>query len=50
VKQLALYRAVLMRLYPGRPVRAALMWTDIPALAEIPAEALEEALAAVTTP
>ena len=50
VKQLALYRAVLMRLYPGRPVRAALMWTDILALAEIPAEALEEALAVVTTP
>jgi len=50
VKQLALYRAVLMRLYPGRPVRAALMWTDIPALAEIPAEALDEALAVVTTP
>ena len=50
VVQLALYRAVLMRLYPGRPVRAALMWTDTPDLGEIPAEALDEALAAVTTP
>jgi ATP-dependent helicase/nuclease subunit A len=45
VRQLALYRAVLMRLYPGRPVRAALLWTDLPGLLEIPAEALDEALA-----
>jgi ATP-dependent helicase/nuclease subunit A len=44
VKQLALYRAVLMRLYPDRPVRAALVWTDVPLLAEIPAEALDAAL------
>jgi ATP-dependent helicase/nuclease subunit A len=50
VKQLALYRAVLMRLYPDRPVRAALVWTDIPGLGEIPAEALDAALAALTTP
>src|SRR6202012_5043480 len=26
VRQLALYRAVLAKLYPGRPVRAALLW------------------------
>jgi ATP-dependent helicase/nuclease subunit A len=50
VAQLALYRAVLMRLYPGRPVRAALVWTDIPALGEIPAESLDEAVAGVTGP
>jgi ATP-dependent helicase/nuclease subunit A len=49
VKQLALYRAVLIRIYPGRPVRAALVWTDIPDLAEIPAEALDAALAGLTT-
>ena len=49
-KQLALYRAVLMRLYPDRPVRAALVWTDIPGLMEIPAEALDAALAGLTTP
>jgi ATP-dependent helicase/nuclease subunit A len=48
VRQLALYRAVLMRLYPGRPVRAALLWTDIPGLQEIPAEALDAAVAALT--
>ena len=36
IKQLALYRAVLTRLYPDRPVRAALVWTDVPDLGEIP--------------
>jgi ATP-dependent helicase/nuclease subunit A len=50
VRQLALYRAVLMRLYPDRPVRAALLWTDIPELMEIPAEALNSALQASLTP
>jgi len=47
IRQLSLYRAVLMRLYPNRPVRAALVWTAIPVVAEIPPEALD---AAVTTP
>ena len=37
IVQLALYRAVLTRLYPDRPVRAALVWTDVPDLVEIPA-------------
>jgi ATP-dependent helicase/nuclease subunit A len=50
IKQLALYRAVLMQLYPDRPVRAALVWTDIPVLGEIPAEDLDAALAVLTTP
>ncbi len=36
VGQLAVYRAVLGRLYPGRQVAAALLWTDVPALMEIP--------------
>jgi ATP-dependent helicase/nuclease subunit A len=43
--QLALYRAVLLRLYPDRPVRAALVWTEVPELMEIPASALNAALA-----
>ena len=34
VEQLALYRAVLGRIYPGRTVRAALVWTEGPALME----------------
>jgi len=50
IVQLSLYRAVLARLYPNRPIRAALVWTDVPALGEIPAEALDAALAALTTP
>jgi ATP-dependent helicase/nuclease subunit A len=48
IKQLALYRAVLMRLYPARLVRAALVWTDIPEWAEIPAKALDAAVAEFT--
>ena len=36
-QQLALYRALLMRLYPGRVVRAALVWTETPEIMEIPA-------------
>jgi ATP-dependent helicase/nuclease subunit A len=47
--QLAIYRSVLSRLYPGRPVVAALLWTDGPSLMEIPEAALildESALAA----
>jgi ATP-dependent helicase/nuclease subunit A len=50
IRQLSLYRAVLMRLYPNRPVRAALVWTTVPVLTEIPAEALDAALAILTTP
>jgi ATP-dependent helicase/nuclease subunit A len=44
VTQLALYRAVLGRLYPDRPVRAVLVWTEVPQLMEIPAAALDGAL------
>jgi ATP-dependent helicase/nuclease subunit A len=55
VKQLALYRDVLKRLYPGRPVRAALLWTETPELMELPPNALDKALGdalgiAVTSP
>ena len=44
IGQLAYYRAVLMRLYPDRPVWAALVWTDTPDLMEIPAADLDAAL------
>jgi ATP-dependent helicase/nuclease subunit A len=47
VRQLALYRAVLGRLFPSRPVRAALVFIEGPALMELPTTRLEEALAAV---
>lgn len=46
VRQLALYRAVLSRLYAERPVRAMLLFTEAPLLLEIPAPALDAALTA----
>jgi ATP-dependent helicase/nuclease subunit A len=49
VAQLALYRAVLGKIYPGRTVRAALVWTESPALMEFSAAALDAALARVTS-
>ncbi len=45
VRQLALYRAVLTKLYPQRPIRAALLWTETPEFMEISASALEAELA-----
>jgi ATP-dependent helicase/nuclease subunit A len=45
VRQLAAYRAVLMKLYPDRPVRAALIWTEVPDLMELSSTVLERALA-----
>jgi ATP-dependent helicase/nuclease subunit A len=49
IAQLALYRAVLARLYPEKPVRAALVFTDGPALIEIPAAVMDEAFCKVLT-
>jgi ATP-dependent helicase/nuclease subunit A len=36
LRQMALYRALLREIYPGRPVRCALVWTDGPRLALLP--------------
>jgi ATP-dependent helicase/nuclease subunit A len=47
VRQLALYRAILSKLYPQRPVRAALLWTETAEFVEISAPALDAELAAV---
>jgi ATP-dependent helicase/nuclease subunit A len=44
VTQLALYRAVLARLYPGKAVRAALIFTSGPILVEVPAADMDSAL------
>jgi ATP-dependent helicase/nuclease subunit A len=46
VRQLALYRAVLGKLYPQLPVRAALLWTETPEFMEISSPALDAELAA----
>jgi ATP-dependent helicase/nuclease subunit A len=49
VTQLALYRAVLARIYPDRPIRAALVWTETPDVMEFSATMLDRALARVTS-
>lgn len=49
VLQLAAYRAVLARLYPDRPVEAALVWTDGPRLMPVPAAMMDAALAGVAS-
>lgn len=48
LRQLALYRALLTRIYPGRSVRAALIWTDVPNLMELSEDALEREIALLT--
>jgi ATP-dependent helicase/nuclease subunit A len=47
VRQLALYRAVLAKLYPRRPVRAALLWTETLEMMEVSAPALDAQLATI---
>jgi ATP-dependent helicase/nuclease subunit A len=47
VAQLALYRAALRQLYGDREVRAALVWTDVPEVVELPGAMLDAALAAL---
>ena len=39
--QLAAYRGLLVKLYPGRRVRAGLLWTEVPRLDEVPAALLD---------
>jgi len=46
ILQLAAYRAVLERLYPDRPVEAALVWTDGPRLMPVPGPLMEATLRA----
>jgi ATP-dependent helicase/nuclease subunit A len=47
VAQLALYRALLGELYPGRAVEAAILYTAGPRLVPLPAPSLDAALARV---
>ena len=44
LRQLATYQAALARIYPDRPVRTVLLWTDVPVLMEISAENLDRGL------
>src|SRR4029077_19550211 len=49
IEQLALYRAVLRKLYPNHLVRAALVWSLGPALIEVPTATLDAALSRLST-
>ena len=42
LRQIAAYAAALAGTYPGRTVEAALLYTQTPALIEIPADLLEQ--------
>ena len=44
VLQLAVYVSILRQIYPDRPVEAALVWTDGPALMPVPDVMIAEAL------
>ncbi|MEH2472475.1 ATP-dependent helicase/nuclease subunit A [Nitrobacteraceae bacterium AZCC 2161] len=50
VRQLALYHAVLTKLYPDRPIRAALLWAETPEMMEISPDALNAQLASIISP
>jgi ATP-dependent helicase/nuclease subunit A len=45
LRQLALYRAVLQKLYPARNIRAALIWTEVPESMELSADVMDASLA-----
>ncbi len=45
--QMALYRAVLARIFPGRRIDCALVWTEAPALMPLPAGLLDAELARI---
>ena len=47
VRQLALYRAILSKLYPQHRIRAALLWTETPESMEISSPALDAELASL---
>jgi len=49
IGQLALYRALLSRIYPEKTIRAALVFTAGPSLIELPEAALEAALAEIVS-
>jgi ATP-dependent helicase/nuclease subunit A len=38
---------VLAKIYPGRTIRCALIWTEVPDLMELPADELDRKLDAI---
>ncbi|GGE32684.1 double-strand break repair helicase AddA [Agaricicola taiwanensis] len=49
VAQLALYRALLQRMMPGRTINAALLWTALPRLERLPGDVLDAAIAQIVS-
>lgn len=49
VAQMALYRALLTEIYPGRRIRAALLYSETPQLIELPSTELDGAFERLTT-
>ena len=49
LRQLALYRALLRKVYPAKHIRAALIWTDVPDLMELSDAVLDAAFAKFTS-
>jgi ATP-dependent helicase/nuclease subunit A len=49
VRQMAAYRGLLACLYPGRPVRCVLLWTDGPLWMPLDPADMDDALAAMAT-
>ena len=47
LRQMAAYRAALRLIWPGRPVRIAVLWTAARALMDLPGDILEAALAGI---
>jgi len=47
ITQLALYRDLVARIYKGKAITSALLWTQTPELMIIPQEALDRALEAI---
>ncbi len=45
--QMALYRAALARIFPGKQIECALIWTDGPRLMKLPASLLDAELARI---
>ena len=48
VTQLSLYALVASQLFPGRTVRAAILWTELESLMNLPSELLEQARGSFT--
>jgi ATP-dependent helicase/nuclease subunit A len=45
LSQMAVYAAVLAQVFPGRPIEAAIVWTDGPKLMAVPEKVMAQALA-----